>query len=811
MSFNISTLQFVVRAAGRMLSVSLLSGCFLHGDVPLQPVPPTPAAHDPPEKDAIGRPKPNPPATAETAAGDNARPAGTRGLMLRGGWYRIPLTPEESVSGVYNLAKPEKASPEAVDLHYRHPGLEQLMARPAPERTMLPQLLSDSDRNVAATAAVGLARQGDAKAAPRLIAAIEDEELPLPARGAAVEALGQLSGDGQIITLRRLPDRYGQFTPGVASGYQAELHAELLRALARHIDAGDDPRFIAAAEVPSALVRIETLRAWAVGTRGLIPTEIVDLRSDEDPRVRAAALAALAARKHPAARDFLTAALHDVDLAVRLAAIRGLGRLDDAQARVVLSDLLKDRSELIRAEAVAAIAVRGSRAVVLGAAGDSSWRVRLKVAEALADCGDRDSAAAARRLLDDPSAEVERQVVRSLAAWPWNMAGPVLLDALGKDAVSVRKLAAEQLAVRWPAGGRFPFEAPPPRRAEALGELQTRYQREFADTKAKGSASLNLGEGRGAQPEQDVHETQSDEQVEKLLAAGDFKALAEIGPMVVVALERLAIDRKLTLPEAAYRDVLPQHSAVFAALDRVHSEIVAQRRRAAEELAAAANKQPLGRLAAARLCDLASSETDAAVWLSILDALRDNGSEPAVRTARLALGQAAGEVRRRGCDYLSAHPDPAHEVFLVPLLSDSEQEVVVAAIRALGAAGQIQDIEALKKQFASAAEEVQLETAVALMHLHDKSGEEAIERLSYSGDIKTRARVAQALGDVGDSRLAGILVRLLDDPKATVSHAALASLPKAVGHDLGQSGDGATVPTTEQMARWKKWYAATAR
>ena len=105
--------------------------------------------------------------------------------------------------------------------------------------------------------------------------------------------------------------------------------------------------------------------------------------------------------------------------------------------------------------------------MVLGAAGDASWRVRLKVAEALAGYGDRDGAAAARRLLDDPSAEVERQVVRSLAAWPWEMAGPVLLDALGKDAVTVRKLAAEQIAARWPAGGRFPFEAPP--RAEGRG------------------------------------------------------------------------------------------------------------------------------------------------------------------------------------------------------------------------------------------------------------------------------------------------------------------------------------------------------
>jgi len=267
----------------------------------------------------------------------------------------------------------------------------------------------------------------------------------------------------------------------------------------------------------------------------------------------------------------------------------------------------------------------------------------------------------------------------------------------------------------------------------------------------------------------------------------------------------------LTLPEPVYHDVLPQYSTTFAALDRLHGENVDQRRQAAEDLVAAANKQPLGRLAVARLCALTSGETDAAVWLSALEAVRQSDSEPAVRMARSALGQAAAEVRRRACEHLAAHPDPAHEVFLLPLLGDSEQAVVVAAIRALGAAGQIRDLDALKKQFASANEEIQLETAVALLHVRDRGGEEAIERLSYSSDIMTRARVAQALGALGDARLAGILIRLLDDPRATVSHAALASLPKAVGRDLGQSGDGATATTAEQIARWKKWYVATAR
>ncbi len=314
--------------------------------------------------------------------------------------------------------------------------------------------------------------------------------------------------------------------------------AEALRELARRVDAADDPRFSAAAQSPSAAVRIEALRAWTAGKKGPVPQIVVDMRSDDDPRVRAEALAMLAARKYPDALDYLSAALRDVNLSVRQAAIRGLGELDDEKARAELAELLKDRAELIRAEAVAAIAAHGSQAAVLAAARDTSWRVRLKVAVALASYANADGAAAARRMLNDPSAEVERQVVRSLAAWPLESAVPILIDALARDAVSVRKPAAEQLAARWPgpSPGAFPCEAPPARRAEALAELRARYQREFSTTAAFVSSRLTGSQRRPSmtiEPAVAVGSGLNDQQVERVLASGEFPALAAMGPEVV--------------------------------------------------------------------------------------------------------------------------------------------------------------------------------------------------------------------------------------------------------------------------------------
>ncbi len=216
-------------------------------------------------------------------------------------------------------------------------------------------------------------------------------------------------------------------------------------------------------------------------------------------------------------------------------------------------------------------------------------------------------------------------------------------------------------------------------------------------------------------------------------------------------------------------------------------------------------------MATARLCALVTTETDPVVWTRALEAIDNETSEPAVRMARLALSQNAGEVRRKACEFLASHPDPAHETFLLPLLNDREQAVVIAAIHALGAAGRMSNTAALKSELAASAEDVQLAAAVALARLHDPAGDDAIQRLSYSRDIRIRGQLAQGLGDLGDERFLSILVRLLDDSKATVSHAALASLSRVKGRDVAQSADGTSVSVNEQMTRWKRWWADGAK
>ena len=104
---------------------------------------------------------------------------------------------------------PIDAETPASPYHWRHPGLEDLLGRPASQRVDLRPLLADKDPVVAGNAAIGLARFGDSCGAERLAATVRAAELRLAMRAAAVEALACLSGPEVLPLLRELTDQYG--------------------------------------------------------------------------------------------------------------------------------------------------------------------------------------------------------------------------------------------------------------------------------------------------------------------------------------------------------------------------------------------------------------------------------------------------------------------------------------------------------------------------------------------------------------------------------------------------------------------------
>jgi HEAT repeat protein len=179
--------------------------------------------------------------------------------------------------------------------------------------------------------------------------------------------------------------------------------------------------------------------------------------------------------------------------------------------------------------------------------------------------------------------------------------------------------------------------------------------------------------------------------------------------------------------------------------------------------------------------------------------------------AYAAIGNPAPEVRRRACQYLASHPDPRHVAVLLPALGDSSDRVVTEALRAIGAAGKLDDPQPVRRLLTATDETQRLEAAGALARLGDPGGLAALERLSYSDNPSTRQRTAELMGELGSEACLASLVRLLDDNWQSVRLAALKSLPKVTGQDVARTEGQWSVGAAQRITLWKQWYQQRAK
>ncbi|HWB11262.1 MAG TPA: HEAT repeat domain-containing protein [Pirellulales bacterium] len=689
---------------------------------------------------------------------------------------------------------------------WRHFELEALVALPADERPDLVAALEDPDPVVATNAAICLARLGDDRGRELLIDAVCDGQFRLPMRCAAAEGLAELREPATPAELKRLIDRYGDFS---SPAYLPEVHAELLYGLAAHVDAGVDERFVAAVKSPAAGVRLAAIRSWTQPGRAPLAEEAADLRTDQDPRVRAAAIMAMARQHHPLALDAARAAVTDYRLEVRLAAIAALGEIGGPEAKRELEKLERE-PEIIRAGAITAFAKIGDRDHVWAGAESPSWHVRRAVAAALVRWPDAGGVLLARRLLVDPSIEVEKEVLATLAAWPVEVSADVLFEAMAGNGYMARKEAAAQLARHWPAAREFTPDAPAERRAEVLARLRTRWADEHGGTATlAGSAEVKPSAAppeaaRVARAARILDDLQRGQPGGAETAAA-LRELAEFGPDLPTVLDRVVDERNVVLPDVVYREVLPKLGGAFDYLDRLRSDDVHQRRRAANSLATLAAREPLGGLALARLSEIGVGESDTPVLAALFQAVAHDGREPAVRLAYAGLGHRSAEVRRLAAEYLGAHPAPEHAKVLLPALQDKNYAVVLATIKALGHPGLLDDTQPLERLLIAHDPQTRLAVAESLVILGADSGPRALELLAHDRDINTRREAAQMMGRHADGRYTETLIALLDDTLG-VRTAALASLPLVAGRDVADRPDDPPTGTLERVGRWKQWW-----
>ncbi len=716
---------------------------------------------------------------------------------------------------------------EESETRWRYPQLDDVLSRPVEKRPDLRLVLADSDANVSANAAIALAQRGDAAGLDRLAELVRTPNVPLPMRCAAVEAIGMLpkvekplaeaetastkkakkSADAEAmrsdeVTLRlqELVDQYGTVRKDKKSPYMAELHAELIRALAKRESPSDDVRFVQALRAMRPEPRLEALLAWERCEKGELPVEAVDLRADPDYRVRGQALRTMAAKKHPAAFTHAKSALHDADFRVRSSAIAGLGLIGDEESKELLKELIVDRAEPTRLAAVAALVECKFEKPLWEASGDASWRVRQKIAQALSRFPNAEAAAVAERFLQDPSVEVQLAVVRAVDSWPIERKGPILLMAMGdKSTYNARRTAARELADAWKPAESFPFDGPPERRAEILATLVSRFRDERPDAYVVASKPKEAPVARPHASDSQLAE------IERFLKTENRGELRAYGPELLDALERLRFERKALIPDWVYSETLPARNTTFAAIDRLSSSDASQRRKAAYDLVEIAEKGPIGRFAFDRLCFVVTPDKTAVVWQAALKIAEKEGGDSARELTYVALSQDDPETKRLACELLVSIPDSRNAALLLPLLEGSNHDVTCSALRALAVSGTTETLP-IRKLLASTNEEIQYEAAAALVALNDESGKTALARLAYARDPKVAAHAAQKMGEYPDPFFTAALVELLDG-KTIVVRAALESLPKIVGDDVSLRKDDRKLPSTsERILRWKQWY-----
>ena len=685
-------------------------------------------------------------------------------------------------------------------------------------RPALVELTANEDRSIATNAAICLARLSDTQGISRLIDSAGNAQLPAKLRLAAIDALGQFDDQPAINGLQKLFDHHvtealqvDTKANNLAPQYFPELHVELLYALANHSTI-EDPRLTPPNQSLATGVKLATLEIWQANeSQQGVPATIVAWRQDADSRIRTETIRLLSERRAPESLQAAQDALNDSDMEVRLTAIRALGKLDSDEARKLLRPLAIHHGELIRAAALGSLINLGEPNMLAAAARDKSSHVRAVAVEALAAQPSDDFAAIAQTLIVDRSHDLQRRTIESLAAWPDELAIPVLFIALEKGGQSVQSVSHEQLVKRWPEASAYDPQLPQKQKAEALAALRVKWEQSRNVAPSSLANSTNPTLSPQWSPAQARRAAELVKQLPHGVPANDrdratIDELVKLGPPLVTWLEATQQAQHNVWPAAIYERVLPPLAPEFLTLVDFTSAEVATRRRGADRLAVRSLETLLRPLALERLATLMELETDELVWQATLRAIAKCDDATSARIAASGLGHRAAEVRRLACEHFSEHAEFADEALLAPALDDSQASVVRAAVRAWGRSQRVTTTEPLRTRLSADDHRVRVEAAIALCRLEDEYGPPALQRFVYDADPEIGRLAVISMGELHDETFIPTLVQLLDQGQG-VGQTAAASLRQIVGDEVAEQVLVDTTSSVERAAAWRKWWS----
>lgn len=557
------------------------------------------------------------------------------------------------------------------------------------------------------------------------------------------------------------------------------------------------------------------------------PPQIEAARFDRDPRVRQLFGRWVSLAQHPQAAAWLAGQLRDTQPMVRETALQALGHLPVEAARIELQKSAERDTGRPRALAVQALA-HHSVHDVLRYARDASPEVRAAAARSLLPHPSEEMAIALRPCLSDTNAEVAAAALMTAQAWPVELRTPLLLDALRSGSLATRQSAVFALREVWPDLPDLPIDGTLDERDAAVRQLAHDHQVRLDVWRmpAETTVATTTNASDDAARQQAIHEL-----LQPLLTAAPQTApfteawdrlLVTVTATDLPRLERWCLDTSgKPAAETVRRELLPRLSPAYAALVDLESTEVHHRRRGARALLASTEQVPLSAGVLLRLRELLTYEQDQQVWQSCLAALQPDAHADAGPIVLLAIHQQWPDIRRLGLEVVTRHPTPEAALWLLPLLTDSQRTVRMAAVRAIAACGNPVAIDGLPEAKGAPAvpglrnlmtetdEDLRQAAIVAAATLHDERALQELVRLSQDPRPATREFAAEAMSRTGQPRYIDNLIRMAWTETADpVKFSILKSLDSLVSADRRPSeltGLVANGSIDDKIRVWARW------
>lgn len=567
----------------------------------------------------------------------------------------------------------------------------------------------------------------------------------------------------------------------------------------------------------SEIVNLRDAAVW--------PQILWDCESDPESQVRSGYGLLLSVARDPRAFDVLTAQVADTHQNVQRRALRNLGLLRSDKARDQLREYMQ-RKSLLRKIALQGLAAYGAEELIEYLS-DEDAGVRQELARQLTQFQSRRSAFALVTLLSDRVPSVQQAVLDGLEGWPDDLLLPLLLHGAvdggyrtrdislsmlrartgnvsapfrADDAVQTRRNQATTMAQRWRIG--FPL-LKDSQAIAALGDGRPDLER-VAEIESR--LQRAVGEGSGSTTTAGGFETE-----------WFHRLKSEDLPAVEQALMRSSPTGRNFL----FRDVLPRLDPEYEALALLEESNLSHRRQGAAQLRGIGRRRSLRDPVLGRLSAVLIREEDVLVWRDIIVGIEQDGTEPAAKIVQLAVNHRWPDVRLVGCQYVERHGRPDYGIWMQRLFQDPNPAVQLAAIKAAGRCGNQRVLDdalekdghlkliGLRRLLTVFSGEKHLAVVASMSRLLDQTALDELNRLSHSGDWRTRIAAIEVIAETGQTRFLNRLIDIVwlgEESRPEVQRAALKAIEKMIPSDEHPTNLQTAQNAQQRAAVWHTWW-----